>query len=343
MAEVSDDSMPGLGIARLGDPTASGGAITTGDISVLIEGVAVARLGDVVTDPLLMGCGQVSTHAPNVYAVSSPVARQLDRAAPSAGAAAAGRPGVLGPNSRGETLEGDPDGSHAYSRHAMSDGTQHAEARIVQYQGTYGDDVANATSGGVPGRVSGGDYALGEGRAMLSQSSEQGFALEGAAEATLARVSGTEMLTNGQGSSVYASGLGRAGTARASGTALLGRNPETGDAGVGVQGELMAAALEGEVSGGWEFPFFGCRWGGNVTGGGSLASLGAGGRAEMGWDGTDQRYELGLGGKLAALVGLKADVELWGTCASDAPESGAQGGGPAQIARGASTVIVGDR
>ena len=105
----------------------------------------------------------------------------------------------------------------------------------------------------------------------------------------------------------------------------------------------VAAALEGEVSGGWEFPFFGCRWGGNVTGGGSLASLGAGGRAEMGWDGTDQRYELGLGGKLAALVGLKADVELWGTCASDAPESGAQGGGPAQIARGASTVIVGDQ
>ena len=97
----------------MGDPTVAGGSITSGDASVLIEGMPVARRGDVVVDPLI-GTGMMSSHAITVWAVNMPIARVEDMAAPSVGAAAAGAPEVLGPGTvQGDTGAGAPDGGEA--------------------------------------------------------------------------------------------------------------------------------------------------------------------------------------------------------------------------------------
>jgi len=98
--------------------------------------------------------------------------------------------------------------------------------------------------------------------------------------------------------------------AEAKGDALIGSDGKR--AGVALGGKAGAAAASGDLAGEVNIPIPFTDWtiGVKAKGGGSAGSVGAGAQAHAFKDLETERYHAGIGGELAAFVGLKADLDL---------------------------------
>ncbi|MEM9435580.1 MAG: LysM peptidoglycan-binding domain-containing protein [Pseudomonadota bacterium] len=138
-----------------------------------------------------------------------------------------------------------------------------------------------------------------------------GAGARGKAEARMVKQGGTVFVGNDMNNPLAeAGGEYELMSAEAKGDVLLGSDGKR--RGVALGGGATAAAAKGDVKGSFSIPIPFTNWtiGGAAKGGGSAGSVGLAGGAHAFQDVETGRVHLGLGGEIAALLGLKFNFDL---------------------------------